>query len=228
MPETPLAPVLYAGPTSHGLDSDWLVTANVQLRPPARRGDIQRLVDSGDAPGVLIVCDGVFQVAPAISHAELCAALDVGWQVWGVSSLGAIRAHELRGEGMQGFGEVFAMFTRFDDFTDDELCLLHFPEPPWFPVSEPLVNLRHALATQGHAFGINETSARAVLAALSQLWFGDRTIARMHHLLCSMAGCSDRQAGQLLSWQATHRVKTTDLQALLQQRPWAVQHEKKP
>jgi hypothetical protein len=35
-----------------------------------------------------------------------------------VSSLSAIRAFELRDEVMHGFG----------NFTDDEMCLLHFPE----------------------------------------------------------------------------------------------------
>jgi hypothetical protein len=212
--------VLYAGPSLYGLDPSLLAAAGVQLQPPVRRGDVQRLVEGADAPGVLIVCDGVFQIAPAVSHAELCGALDARWRVWGVSSLGAIRAHELRREGMRGFGEVHAMFARFDDFTDDELCLLHFPEPPWFPVSEALVNLRHALAVRGADFGIGEAAARLVLADLGRLWFGDRTTERMHQSLCSRGGCSSEQADGLLSWLAAHRVKTTDLQALLEARPW--------
>jgi hypothetical protein len=216
MPEV----VLFAGPSAHGIDPGTIRDAGVRLRPPARRGDVQRLVDASAQPGVLILCDGVFQAAPAVSHAELCAGLDAGWQVWGVSSIGAIRAHEMRDEGMVGFGEVYAMFGQFEDFTDDEMCLLHFPEPPWFPVTEALVNVRYALARQGPALGIGADSARALIAALRRLWFGDRSPERIRALMLSEAGCTDVQADGLLAWLETHRVKTLDLERLLQARPW--------
>lgn len=212
--------VLFAGPSAHGIAPARFAEAGVCLRPPVRRDDVARLVDGGGAPGVVIVCDGVFQVAMAVGHAELCTALDAGWQVWGVSSLGAIRAHELRAQGMQGFGEVFKMFSRFDDFNDDELCLLHFPEPPWFPVTEALVNLRHALQARGPALGIGEQAGQSVIDALRALWFGDRTPQRIESLLRSVGGCSAAQAEALLSWLAANRLKTLDLQRLLQARPW--------
>jgi len=214
------APLLFAGPSAHGIDPALFAAAGVRLHPPVRRGDVQALVDGGSGGGVLLICDGVFQAALAVGHAELCAALDAGWQVWGVSSLGAIRAHELRHDGMRGFGEVFAMFERFDDFTDDELCLLHFPEPPWFPVTEALVNLRHALAVQGPVLGIDAGAGRAVVDALRGLWFGERSLQRMQALLCSLGRCSPAQAEALLSWLAANRLKTLDLQRLLQAKPW--------
>lgn len=218
--EAPPPVVLFAGPSTHGIAAAVFAQAGVQVRPPVRRGDVPQLVASAARPGVLIVCDGVFQVAPAVGHAELCGALDAGWQVWGVSSIGAIRAHELRAEGMCGFGRVFAMFSRFDDFTDDELCLLHFPEAPWFPVSEALVNLRHALQVQGPALDIAAAGSQAVIDALRALWFGDRTHERIHTLLCSAGGCHPAQADALLSWLAANRLKTLDLLQLLQMRPW--------
>lgn len=222
------APVLFAGPSAHGIDPACFAAAGVRLYPPVRRGDVHQLVQAGGAPGVLIVCDGVFQAALAVGHAELCAALDAGWQVWGVSSLGAIRAHELRQEGMRGFGEVHAMFGRFDDFTDDELCLLHFPEPPWFPVSEALVDLRHALQVQGPALGITQATGQAVIDALRALWFGDRTPQRIEALLRSLGNCSAAQADALLSWLAANRLKSLDLRRLLQHRPWQMSDGRTP
>jgi len=217
MPETPL---LFAGPSAWGLPEAAFVEAGVERRPPARRGDVERAVATAGAPGVMIVCDGVFQVSPAVSHAELCRALDAGWQVWGVSSLGAIRAWELRAEGMRGFGEVYAMFDRFDDFTDDEMCLLHFPEPPWFPVSEALVNLRHVLDTDGLALGVEAWRAQALLQALRALWFGERTHERIRAAMLAEAGLAETVADDLLARLRTRRVKTTDLGRLLAQRPW--------
>ena len=211
--------VLFAGPSTHGLDRADLLQGGVRLRPPVRRGDVDRLVEAGSDPGVLVICDGVFQSVPAVSHAELCSAIDAGWQVWGVSSIGAIRAFELRDEGMRGFGYVYEQFSRHDDFTDDEMCLLHFPEDPWFPLTEPLVNLRHALDIRGVALGISPDTAARALATLSGAWFGDRTPERMTAALAD-AGASAAAANALLAWTATHRVKSLDLLRLMRARPW--------
>jgi hypothetical protein len=157
---------------------------------------------------------------PAVSHAELCAAIDAGWQVWGVSSIGAIRAFELRDEGMRGFGYVYEQLSRHADFTDDEMCLLHFPEPPFFPVSVALVDLRYALAQRGRDFGIAEAVGDALVTALRGLWFGDRTEERIEALLREQGGVDPRSAGLLLDWLRQHRVKAMDLAQLLACRPW--------
>ena len=210
---------LFAGPSTCGLDRAILLRDGVQLRPPVRRGDVDQLVEAESTPGVLVICDGVFQSVPAVSHAELCAAIDAGWQVWGVSSIGAIRAFELRDEGMRGFGYVYDQLSRHDDFTDDEMCLLHFPEDPWFPLTEALVNLRHAVDVRGAALGISVAASTRALATLSRAWFGDRTPEFMQAALVD-AGVSAPDAQALLAWTAANRVKSLDLQRLMQARPW--------
>jgi hypothetical protein len=212
--------VLFAGPSAHGLVLDTLPGDGIRLAPPVRRGDVDRLVRAAAAPGVVIVCDGIFLAEPAVSHGELCRALDAGWQVWGVSSLGAIRAHELRDEGMRGFGWVFSMFAQFDDFTDDEMCLLHFPEPPWFPVSEALVNIRYALDSRKAELGIADDAATTLVTALQGLWFGDRTAEVVRRLAIDVAGIEAAAIDALLAWLPSHRIKSLDLAALLAQRPW--------
>jgi len=210
---------LFAGPSTHGLDRALLLRDGVQLRPPVRRGDVDRLVAAAAVPGVVVICDGVFQSVPAVSHAELCAAIDAGWQVWGVSSIGAIRAFELRDEGMHGFGYVYEQLSRHEDFTDDEMCLLHFPEDPWFPLTEALVNLRYALDMRGADLGISAEAGTRALAALSHAWFGDRTPESMQAALVD-AGVPAPDARALLAWTAANRVKSLDLQRLIQVRPW--------
>lgn len=211
---------LFAGPSAWGLPPDLFATAGVDVRMPVRRGGIDALLSEQPEPGVVIVCDGVFQIAPAVSHAELCNAIDAGWEVWGVSSIGAIRAFELRHEGMRGFGDVYAMFERHDDFTDDELCLLHFPESPFFPVSEPLVNIRYALERLQSEFAISAGSVNVVIDALRALWFGDRSEARIRNIMVTDAGIDPTTIDKIFRWLATNRVKTMDLQRLLATRPW--------
>ncbi len=219
MPEVVAEVVIFAGPSTFDValpgrdDFSWL--------PPVRRGDIDQLRQRATAPGVAVVCDGVFGGHPAVSHAELCRAIDAGWQVWGVSSLGAIRAHEMRGEGMHGFGYVYEQFTRFADFTDDEMCLLHAPEPPYFPITEALVNLRYTLEHQ-RGVSVDKRSKTALLEALRGMWFGDRTIDRIRQVMVRDAGISSADADALLEWTRRHRIKGLDLQRLLAARPWRV------
>jgi hypothetical protein len=210
---------LFAGPTACGVRAG-ILDAGVELRPPACRGDIDGLLAAAERPGVVILCDGAFQSVPAVSHAELCRALDGGWQVWGVSSIGAIRAFELRSEGMRGFGYVYAQFDRYEDFTDDEMCLLHFPEEPYFPVSEALVNVRYALERCPRPLRLGRRAESALLHGLGRLWFGERTEDRIRALLLGDAGVDARHADAFLEWLKSNRVKTIDLVALMAERPW--------
>lgn len=209
------------GPSAHGVPKSVLTQGRTKLLPPVRRGDIDRLLRKSTAPGVAIVCDGVFQCEPAVSHAELCRAIDAGWEVWGVSSIGAIRAYEMRSEGMQGFGYVYSMFAELADFADDEMCVLHFPLAPYFPVSEALVNVRYALQQNRRRLFISEAAEAAVLAQLRTLWFGDRTDDRIRSILINHGDMSAEQADTLLAWTACNRVKTLDLVDLLTSRPWS-------
>jgi len=213
---------LFVGPSGHGMSPESLQGAVDHVLPPARRGDIDLLLKASREPGVLILCDGVFQIAPAVSHAELCRALDAGWQVWGVSSLGAIRAHELRTEGMRGFGYVHAQFDRYEDFNDDEMCLLHFPQAPYFQVTEALVNLRYALEEQSLPLGISTAAGQRLLVELRRLWFGERTDERMLSIMRGPAAMAEAPATALLQWLRQNRIKNLDLAALLAQRPWCV------
>ena len=212
--------VLFAGPSAHGLPAWLFDRAGVRRLPPARRGDIHRLVEAAPHAGVILLCDGVFQAAPAVSHAELCGALDAGWQVWGVSSMGAIRAHEMRFEGMQGHGWVHAQFAVHADFKDDEMALLHFPEPPYFQVSEALVNIRYALACRAADLAVGTKSCTALIDALRGLWFGDRTEDRVRELMVEAAGMTSSQAEVLLRWLPSNRIKNMDLAGLLDAQPW--------
>ncbi len=211
---------IFAGPSTHGMAPALRGDPSLAWLPPVRRGDVDALRARAPEPGVMVVCDGVFKTAPAVGHAELRRAIDEGWQVWGVSSLGAIRAFELRGHGMRGFGDVYARFDRHEDFTDDEMCLLHFPEAPYFPLSEPLVNLRHAFDRRGGALGIRAAAAAAAVDHLRGLWFGDRTLERMRSTMIDIAAITPSRADALLLWLTQNRAKTRDLENLLLQRPW--------
>ncbi len=216
--------VLFAGPTTHGLPAACVSDAVDVVRPPARRGDVSRLIAEqrrqGRAPGTLVICDGAFQQVAALGHAELCDALDAGWQVWGVASLGAIRAWEMRHEGMRGHGRVHARFARVDDLPDDELTLLHAPMPPWFPLSEALVEVRMAIEALQAEGAITAAAADAVVRPLAGMWFADRTEARLRALVDAACGAGSGMAQRVVTRIRTDAVKRSDLASLLALAPW--------
>ena len=100
------------------------------MRPPVRRLDVAKLTATERRPGTLVIVDGLFHDTLAVGHAEIREAMRRGWRVWGLSSMGAIRAREMAPLGMKGFGRVFERFEAEADFQDDEVALLHEPRPP--------------------------------------------------------------------------------------------------
>ncbi len=167
--------VLFAGPTLAASARATTLARGIRVRPPVRRFDVAKLLDARPLPRTIVICDGVFHDALAVGHAELRAAIARGVQVWGLSSMGAIRAREMAPLGMRGFGRVFARFMEEGDFQDDEVALLHEGAPPYRALTEPLVHLRAAIA---HVVGrglVTEAAADDVLRDLKSRWYGDRT-----------------------------------------------------
>lgn len=127
--------------------------------------------------------------------------------------MGAIRAFEMRRMGMIGYGEVYRAFCDSEDFTDDEVAQLHGPAPEYVPVSEPLVNIRHSLATASTSGLISEGATTEILDCLKKMYFGDRTLAKFSMLVSQYVG--RRLAAVLVRRLTTQRVKTSDFVRLM-------------
>lgn len=213
-------PFLYAGPTLFRAmrmakpDLD-----GISVLPPVNRDDVLALCRQ-QRPGVMIICDGNFHLDHlAVGHAELRHALRLGWQVWGVSSMGAIRAAELRSLGMQGFGVVFAAYRDDPELRDDEVALLHEPSPPYREGSEPLFHIRRGLDWLVQQHLLSAEAASAIVADLAKSWFGDRTLSDLRDRL-QRAGVAIEPLAAFFADFDRHRQKAWDLLALLSQRPW--------
>jgi hypothetical protein len=182
-----------------------------------------RLILRRKRPGVVVVVDGLFHESLAVGHAELREALARGWQVWGVASMGAIRAREMRSLGMRGFGSVFERFLEEADFQDDEVALLHEPTAPYTPLTEPLVHLRAAAKHLVASGLLSDTAASAVLLDLKARWFGERTLKKATDALAQAAaeegGAPERIRTELRTFDR-FQVKRHDLEAFLARRPW--------
>jgi hypothetical protein len=206
----------FAGPTLYGGASREVTeTGLIKWHPPVRRGDIDRLI-AEEATGRVAIVDGVFHQCLSVGHAEILRAIDRGWEVWGLSSMGAIRAYEMRDFGMKGFGQVFEMFVKEDDFKDDEVALLHAPEPPYQAFSEPLVHIRVALKDLIRRGLIQEEGSSDVIDKLAAVWFGDRTLGLTRELV--LAAVSPECSATVDQWIndfSRYRVKSHDLKKFL-------------
>jgi hypothetical protein len=209
---------LFAGPTLAPIARKKGVLAGLHAKPPVKRLDVAKLV-ARRRPGVLAIVDGVFHEELAVGHAELRDAIDCGWEVWGLASMGAIRAREMAPLGMKGFGSVYERFAAEGDFQDDEVALLHEASAPWRPVTEPLVHLREALASLAEERVVRRADADAVVRELKARWYGERTIAGTIHLLAGMGYDALTLRARLGDFDR-FRTKTQDLARFLAERPW--------
>lgn len=209
--------ILFAGPS---LPRSLPLPEGVTVLPPVRRGDLPALILKR-RPGVIALADGLFHQSLAVGHVEIRDALDTGWQVWGLSSMGAIRACEMRHLGVHGFGQVYERFLREPDFQDDEVALLHSPDPPYSPCSEPLVHLRAALKSWSAARLLGEEDARAIAEHLKSLWYGDRTLPLFRRLVAERVTDDPRaQVEADIADFDRFRIKTRDLQEFLKREAW--------
>ena len=209
---------LFAGPTLYGVPQGSIDAGGVVVLPPAKRNDIARLVAEMARPETIILVDGVFHSHAAPGHIELRSALQSGWRVFGVSSMGAIRASEMEGLGMVGFGEVFELFRANPDFSDDEVTLLHKAVAPFTPFSEPMVHIRALLDYLSETDRLDRTVAHEVCLRLKDLWFGYRTVEQLRDFIAR-----GREAPSLNEIQEALprcRVKTHDLTRFLEERVW--------
>jgi hypothetical protein len=218
-----LGPTLGSESASAILDADYY--------PPARKGDVYRIMTSGVQTIVLI--DGVFHNTPSIWQRELLAAIEEGIEVFGASSMGALRAAELHPFGMIGYGTVFEWYRDGILDADDEVAVWHGPEECDFrPLSEPLVNIRYTLlkAVQDQCLGAEQ--AQTLIAYAKRLHYPDRSYRR---LLDSpvLKGWSRRCFARLEEYLLSRStdIKRTDAVGLLRhcaRRGSSVQGRRKP
>jgi hypothetical protein len=204
----------YVGPTAATLER-----SVPNAFPPAERGTLAQLLD--EQPTTVVLVDGRFHDVLAVGHTEILQLLNAGFEVWGLGSVGAIRAAELHAAGMRGWGVVYRHYLERPNTPDDEVALLHNPEPPYDPISEPMLHLRVAIDHLARIGAIDQNIADHAKRHLAGAWFGDRTVAELARLLGRNVS---RRVSQELASFDRFRIKTHDLRSFMRCRPWLQLH----
>ncbi|TXJ76489.1 hypothetical protein E2C11_22315 [Streptomyces lavendulae] len=200
------------------MDATSWADTGVTLRPPVRRGDFDTLLS--EEPGILAIADGTFHSYPAVGHAEIRTALEKGWQIWGLCSMGAIRAAEMHTLGMRGFGDVFEAYAGNPDLDDDEVALMHSSEPPFRPMSEPMLHIRRFLTDLADRHLLTKPQTSAIVSELKQRWYADRTMGALKNALTHHADLPMTvMQAEMASFDA-FRTKQHDLLRFFKEQPW--------
>ena len=184
--------VVFTGPSLHPDRAKALL--NATILPPIKRGDLDCLSEL--KPTVIGIIDGEFYQSLAVSPKEILPLLESGVIVYGASSMGALRAVELRYCGMIGIGRVYRLFRSGVLDADDEVALAYSPST-YEALSEPLVNTRYILRAAVRRGMLTRAQAAEIIATLKELYFPERTRSVLLSIVFEVIG----RDGGLRMWQ---------------------------
>ena len=163
--------IVFAGPSIERATLE--AVAGVEWRPPVSQGDVFRAAQT--SPNVIAIIDGYFEGVPSVWHKEILWAMAQGIEVYGASSMGALRAAELHPFGMHGVGDIFNAYRDGVYEDDDEVAVLHGPlEMDYRPLSLPMVNARATVQAAVTSEVINSTFAAAVITIAKAIFYQQR------------------------------------------------------
>lgn len=216
MPMLPKSPIVFAGPSLTQQSKSLLTKHQMTLNPPVQRMDIANLTAAG-YKGILIIVDGLFHQVLAVGHAEIRKAIRSGCTVYGLSSMGAIRAYEMESLGMIGYGGVFEWFKKEEDFQDDEVALLHSPAPAYMAVTEPLVHFRVCVQDLVATQQLSAAKGEIIINQLKNVYYGERFRATFYDFLKAESTIDTKRLAQSFD---QYRIKQLDLVHFLEEQVW--------
>ena len=211
---------LFLGPSSYGINIK--TSDDITLLPPAKRDDIKQIINENTEPGIILLVDGTFHSYPSVSHTEIRDALNLGWTVFGLCSMGAIRACEMASYGMIPWGLVSKSFVDDDLFADDEVALIHGIDTPYYPMSEPLIHIREYLLFQVNYYRLTQSEHDKILHEIQNCWYGYRTLNKLKKLIKTYVSDNIKKnimIRDLLDFDK-YRIKQIDLKRFINEKPW--------
>ncbi|MDO5845603.1 MAG: TfuA-related McrA-glycine thioamidation protein [Methanocorpusculum sp.] len=183
---------------------------DAEFRPPVKRGDVAAAAAGGAE--VIVIIDGVFFQNEAVGHKEILAAIQSGVKFFGSSSMGALRAFEMKPFGMTGVGKIYEQYASGKIIADDEVGLLYDPETG-IALSDPMVNMRASFAAAEACGLLTADEEKALLKTCKGIYYPERTYRRV----IKDAPIPDAKKAELSEWLKGHAVdqKREDARACL-------------
>ncbi len=201
--------IVFVGPTLPAGEAARLLPG-AEIRPPVAVGEILGMLRRRGLRRLAII-DGYFERMAAVWHKEILLALEKGIEVWGASSMGALRAAELAPFGMRGVGAIYEAFRSGELCADDEVAVAHLPgEAGYRAVSDALVNLRFGIRS---APGLTKAVRARLVELATARYYRERSWAQL--VTDGRAdGLPAAQLARLAAWDKPD-AKRADAEALL-------------
>jgi hypothetical protein len=165
--------IIFLGP-SLPLSAAKKILPNACYHAPVRCGDIIKALRLH--PKKLVIIDGYFEQTASVWHKEILLALSLGLEVYGASSMGALRAAELAPYGMVGHGQVFEWYRDNIIMDDDEVALVHTTDDKFESAITPMVNVRTTMVRAVKESIVTDVQADALLTEMKDQPYYQRSL----------------------------------------------------
>ena len=147
----------------------------VIYKRPIQRGDLGQALK--EHPDIIAIIDGVFHQNSAVGHKEILNAMKNGIEVFGASSMGALRASELDSLGMVGVGYVYNQYATGEVESDDDVAVMLDSES-LEALSEPLINMKYVFTNAVSEGIISEDEKDELLSIAKKTFYPKRNYAK--------------------------------------------------
>lgn len=182
----------------------------VVYKRPIQRGDLGQALK--EHPDIIAIIDGVFHQNSAVGHKEILNAMNRGIEVYGASSMGALRASELDSLGMTGIGYVYNQYASGEVDSDDDVAVMLDSES-LEALSEPLINMKYVFTNAVSEGIITEDEKDELLEISKRTFYPQRNYAKT----LSQSSLSESKKDELIDFIRTSPdIKKEDAKELLE------------
>jgi hypothetical protein len=201
-------PIVFIGPTGYGLRVDRFARSG-----PASLGSLFKAFEEGYKTFVLV--DGLYGTVPSVWHKEIFYLLSQRCTIYGLSSIGALRAADMAHFGMQGFGLIYRLYRSATIVDDDEVCILHAGEElDYMPLTQAMINLRFTFRNMRRQGILSYPDEQLLCERAKAVHFSERSDATIVDLIKLVTNL-DQSAAALLYNKFKVNQKRRDLDSFI-------------
>ena len=181
----------------------------VIYKRPIQRGDLNLALK--EHPQIIAIIDGVFHQNSAVGHKEILNVINSGIEVFGASSMGALRASELDTLGMTGIGYCYEQYATGAIDSDDEVAVMLDGES-LEALSVPLINMRYVFDNATSENIISEEEKDELLSIAKKTYYPKRN----YSLVLNESSLDDNKKEILINFiRESKDIKKEDAKLLL-------------
>lgn len=205
--------IIYTGLTMPFDEAREILDSNenreVIYKRPIKRGDLGH--DLNENPTIIGIIDGVFHQNSAVGHREILNVIKKGIEVYGASSMGALRASELDSLGMHGIGYVYNQYANGTIISDDDVAVMLDSET-LKPLSVPLINMNYIFTNAVNKNIITEDEKEELLKIAKKTYYPQRNYAQT----LSQSSLNDAKKDNLINFiRISEDIKKEDAKELI-------------